>query len=78
MILEVLEADDAEEACQNVERLIQNLNCFPSLADAGVVSDEQIRAIASRVNLERLANNPRRITQDQLIALLRRSQTSPR
>lgn len=78
MILDVLEADDAEEACQNIERLIHNLNCFPSLADAGVVSDEQIRAIASRVNLERLENNPRRITQDQLIALLRRSQTSPR
>lgn len=71
LVLEVLDAVDVEQACQNIERLVRNLNCSPSLEAAGITAEDQIRAIASRVNLERLANNPRRATPEQLVGLLR-------
>ncbi|RCS54893.1 iron-containing alcohol dehydrogenase [Bremerella cremea] len=75
LVLQLLDATDVETACENVERWIQNINGYPTLAAAGITNDDQIRAITRRVNLERLANNPRRAHQEQLVALLRGRQT---
>jgi alcohol dehydrogenase class IV len=50
--------------------MLDQLQCPRRLRDVGVTTPEQVRAIAGKVNAERLANNPRRIPADSLSRLL--------
>ena len=73
-IYQILGATDLADACQRIEQFIASVDCPPSLASIGIDSESQIRSIAQRVNLQRMANNPRVASIDQLVSLLRGGQ----
>ena len=70
LILETLGAGDVEEACLRITRLISSVDCPPTLSSAGLDSTGDVAALVARVNAERLANNPRRATQETLVNAL--------
>lgn len=69
-IYKILGASDTVDACQRIERFIASLDCPPSLASIGIDSEEQLRSLARRVNVQRMANNPRAATPEQLLTIL--------
>lgn len=70
LILDILRAASVEEACQQVEAFVSSLGCNPTLASAGIRTEESLRGLASRVNSARLSNNPRTANQEELLSLL--------
>lgn len=50
--------------------LMSDVGLATSFAGLGIDRQDAIRAMAAEVNAERLANNPRRLDQDQLLRLL--------
>lgn len=70
LILDILRAGTVEEACHQIETFVSSLGCNPTLASAGIQTDESLRVLASRVNAARLSNNPRMANQDALFSLL--------
>jgi alcohol dehydrogenase class IV len=47
------------------------INLKTNLKDYGISSEEDIRFIADNVNTERLGNNPRSLTNYELLSILR-------
>ena len=58
------------EAQQGLRDFVASLGCPTRLSEVGVETDQQIDEIATSVNLERLANNPRRLTSQSVRTLL--------
>jgi alcohol dehydrogenase len=50
--------------------LAQRLGCPTRLSQLGITTEQEIAAVAAAVNAQRLANNPRPISQEQLVRLL--------
>ncbi|QDU75626.1 Phosphonoacetaldehyde reductase [Bremerella volcania] len=70
LILDILRAASVEQACQQIEAFVSSLGCNPTLASAGIRTEESLRVLASRVNAARLSNNPRMASQEELFSLL--------
>ena len=70
IIIELLEAATVAEACQRIDRLVADVGCPISLAEAGIQNEQQLRQIVSSVNAQRLANNPRKTNPEALLQLL--------
>ncbi len=70
MIYETLGARDAAEAAGRFEALVKSIGCPASLAEVGITETAQVDHICATVNMERLANNPRRLTPEDLRGLL--------
>lgn len=66
----LLGAADSAAACQAVTNLIRSLGLATRLADVGIATAEDRALIAAQINVQRLANNPRRLTQAALGKLL--------
>ena len=60
----------ADEADQRLQQFIASIGCPIRLAEVGVTTAEQLNLIVDRVNLDRMANNPRRLTNQCLRDLL--------
>ena len=58
------------DAERGIQSFVASLDCPTQLSEVGVTSDAQIEEIVQRVNVERLANNPRRLTNESLRAIL--------
>ncbi|MEZ6077329.1 MAG: iron-containing alcohol dehydrogenase [Pirellulaceae bacterium] len=71
VIVKLLEATGVAEACQRIDRLVADLGCPISLAEAGIQKDGQLRQLVSSVNSQRLSNNPRKTNPQALLRLLR-------
>ncbi|MEZ6149002.1 MAG: phosphonoacetaldehyde reductase [Pirellulaceae bacterium] len=71
VIVKLLEATGVAEACQRIDRLVAELGCPISLAEAGIQKDGQLRQLVSSVNSQRLSNNPRKTNPQALLRLLR-------
>ena len=69
-IVQLLGCENAELAANRLLQMLDQLQCPRRLRDVGVTTDEQVQAIAGKVNIERLANNPRRIPADALSRLI--------
>jgi len=69
-IVELLGCENAEGAANRLWQMLDQLQCPRRLRDVGVTTDEQVQAIARKVNIERLANNPRRIPAEALSRLI--------
>ncbi len=69
-IVELLGCKNTDDAANRLWQMLDQLQCPRRLRDVGVTTAEQVRAIAGKVNAERLANNPRRISADALSRLL--------
>ncbi len=70
MISQTLGVESVTAACEQIEKLISAVGCPVSLRDAGITSAAEIRWIVSRVNQERLSNNPRQANAEVLYQLL--------
>lgn len=69
-IVQLLGAESIDDACSAILELLRRINCPVSLADVGVTTHEALFEIVQSVNAERLSNNPRRASSDDLIRLL--------
>ncbi len=70
-ILDVLGTDNVEDACASIKNLLQKIDCPTTLEAVGVKTSDELQTIVDSVNVERLSNNPRRASQNQLLHLLR-------
>lgn len=66
----VLGAANVGEACQLIREFVRSLGCSASPAEAGIESNEAFARIATKVNVVRLGNNPRKTTPAILAQLL--------
>lgn len=69
-ITELLGCESAAEADRAIRQFVESLGCPTRLSAIGVTTNTQIETIANQVNVERLANNPRRFSEDSLRAFL--------
>ncbi len=69
-IVRLLDFETGCDAERGIQSFVASLDCPTQLSEVGVTSDAQIEAIVQRVNVERLANNPRRLTNESLRAIL--------
>ena len=69
-ILDILGSDNVEEATDSIKSLLSKIDCPTSLDEVGVKTSDEMQRIVDSVNVERLSNNPRRASQDQLLELL--------
>ena len=69
-IVEVLGVGSVEAACASIQRLISQLDC-ETMMDVCRESDHE--SIVDSVNFERLSNNPRRASREQLLDILRKA-----
>ncbi len=71
-ILSVLNCETPQQGCQVIQDFVQRVGCQIRLSPFGVHGgDEELLGISRKVNLERLSNNPRKLTTEQLVELLR-------
>lgn len=66
-ILDVLRADHVDDACARINALLSRIDC-PTFAE--IVAPDDLLAVVDSANLQRLSNNPRRVSREQLIAVL--------
>lgn len=72
-IVELLGVASVDEACRCIDNLVESLGCPSSVSQAGITDEANLQLIVDSVNSERMSNNPRRITPESLLQLLRRS-----
>ena len=70
LICETLGAANPAEACALFQKKVEAVNCPASLSAAGLTSGGEVETICARVNLQRLANNPRRLSVGDIRELL--------
>lgn len=69
-ILQLLGCEDAFTARARIADLLDAIGCERHPSRLGVVGREAIETIAGKVNVQRLGNNPRRLTHEQLVTML--------
>jgi alcohol dehydrogenase class IV len=61
----------AVECAAQFETLLGSIGCPATLREAGITNENQLKLICQDVNVERLSNNPRRISEQEILNLLR-------
>ena len=69
-ILSSLGTDNVEDANASITSLLTQINCPTTFDSVGVQTSDELKYIVDSVNNERLSNNPRRASQNQLFNLL--------
>ena len=70
-LLKLLGCKSVYDCREKIKRLMKEINLKTNLKDYGISSEEDIRFIADNVNTERLVNNPRSLTNSELLSILR-------
>lgn len=70
LILSKLGCKDAAHGQARIAELMESIGCQTRLSELGIVGNQIRRQIAESVNVDRLQNNPRKLTTAQLMALL--------
>jgi len=70
-VIGLLGCQTAAQADQAIQQWMASMDCPTRLAEVGATGDAYIEMIVNGVNVERLANNPRRLTDQSLKALLK-------
>ena len=73
-ILSGLGTDNVEDASASITSLLTQINCPTTFDSVGVQTSDELKYIVDSVNTERLSNNPRRASQNQLFNLLQTMQ----
>ena len=60
-----------EECAAQLKGLLGSIGCPATLREAGITNENQLKLICQDVNVERLSNNPRRISGQEILNLLR-------
>ncbi|MEK6846392.1 MAG: iron-containing alcohol dehydrogenase, partial [Nanoarchaeota archaeon] len=66
------ELSSAEKVREKINLLMEQIGLERNITKLGVKSEEDMQLILSNVNLERLKNNPRQLTSDELKKILKR------
>ena len=61
----------ALECAVQFRGLLGSIGCPATLREAGITNENQLKLICKDVNVERLSNNPRRISEQEILNLLR-------
>jgi len=69
-IVELLCAADVYDACRRFDRLAISVGCPASFAQLGINTPEQLVEIAASVNVQRMANNPRKTNHQTIVQIL--------
>ena len=69
-ILDVMGSNNVDDASELITSLLLQIDCPTTFDAVGVDTSDELRSIVDSVNVERLLNNPRRATRDQLFNLL--------
>jgi alcohol dehydrogenase class IV len=69
-LLQTLGVKDAADGRRKVEALIAGIGCPTALRAIGIVDDAEVRQLIDEVNVERLFNNPRKVSASQLFELM--------
>ncbi len=69
-LAELLGCRETSEASDAIRRLMQKVGLATTLAEAGIGSNGERQILVDNVNVERMANNPRRVTRERLAELL--------
>ena len=69
-ILDILGTNNVGDATTSITSLLSKVDCPTALDAVGVETSDELTSIVDSVNVERLANNPRRTSQNQLFNLL--------
>lgn len=69
-ILDARGTDNVDDATASITRLLSQIDCPTTFDAVGVETSDELRSIVDSVNVERLSNNPRRASRDQLFNLL--------
>ncbi|MFV2066878.1 MAG: phosphonoacetaldehyde reductase, partial [Pirellulales bacterium] len=70
-VVQLLGCRTAAQTDRAIQQWIASLDCPTRLAEVGTTGDAGIEMIVSGVNVDRMANNPRRLTDRSLEALLK-------
>lgn len=70
IIMNALGTRTAVEACQRLRALFDRVGCPQDLNAVGVRTSDQLDMLADSINLERLSNNPRCVSRQQLLEIL--------
>ena len=70
-LVAALGCHQVEEACQQIDKLIERVGGVVRLSQIGIDNDQAIEWLANEINTERLANNPRQLERNELDRLLR-------
>jgi len=70
LILDILGADNIDDARASITNLLLQIDCPVKFEAVGVKTFDELKCIVDSVNAERLSNNPRRASQNQLFHLL--------
>ncbi|MBN1699744.1 MAG: phosphonoacetaldehyde reductase [Spirochaetales bacterium] len=70
LLLTSIGTETAEEAREKIERLMREIGLETAMAKIGLETKGDVDAWLSRVNLERLANNPRRVEEGLIREML--------
>ena len=60
-----------EECAAQFRSLLSSVGCPATLREAGITNENQLKLVCQDVNVERLSNNPRRISEQEILNLLR-------
>ena len=69
-IYEVLGAKNGSEAAAQFEALMTQINCATRLSDLGVATAEEQAALVHKLNHSRLRNNPKNVSEQELLDLV--------
>jgi len=70
-LIKILGCRDAEEAGDKISRLMKSIGLKTRLHELGIEGEEKLNLIADKINLERLRNNPRKLTKENLKQIIR-------
>lgn len=71
-ILRILNANDPGEGSSRINELIRSTGLQTTLTGLGISGMKEIEQIALNTNAERLGNNPRKLTQDSMLEIMKR------
>ncbi len=71
-LCQLMESDSPDSAAARIRQAVESVGFAVKLSEAGIKNRDDIEKIASGVNLERLENNPVRITKKQIEEMLAR------
>ena len=69
-LLELLDQPNAERCAERIQSLMESVGAPLQLRDAGILAKDEVTWIADQVNVERLSNNPRKLSKQGIEKIL--------
>lgn len=69
-LLELLDQPNAERGAERIQSLMESVGAPLQLRDAGILAEDEVTWIADQVNMERLSNNPRKLSKQGIDKIL--------